>query len=175
VGWKTAESQKVRFKALARVAPLNGSKILDVGCGLGAFWGYLQKRKISVQYTGIDLFPNMIQEARELYPDVRFEVRHILARPYSPKSFDYSFLSGVFNVKVRDNWTYMRAMLKQVFRQTDKAVALNALNAESGIRESNRFMVTPEEMAALGRAMGAKRTRLLKNYHPKDLTLFLYR
>ena len=175
VGWKTAESQRVRFEALTWVAPMKKSKILDVGCGLGAFWGYLKEQEISVQYTGTDLFPNVIQEAKKLYPDARFEARHILDRPYPARSFDYSFLSGVFNVKVQDNWVYMRAMLKQTLRQTKKAVAFNALNAESGLKESNRFMVTPKELVAFGRSLGVKRTHLLDHYHHLDLTLFLYR
>jgi SAM-dependent methyltransferase len=175
VGWKTIESQRVRFEALTWVAPMKQAKILDVGCGLGAFWGYLKEQEVPVKYTGIDLFPNVIQEAKKIYPDARFEARQILARPYPARSFDYSFLSGVFNVKVQDNWTYMRAMLKQVLRQTKKAVAFNALNADSGLKESNRFLVTPKEIVTFGRSLGVKRTHLLDHYHHLDLTLFLYR
>lgn len=142
---------------------------------MGAFWGYLKERDIPVRYTGIDLFPEVISEAKKLYPDARFEARQILRHPYPARSFDYSFLSGVFNVKVEDNWQYMKAVLRQVLRQTKKAVAFNALNAESGLKESDRFLVTSKELAALGRSLKVKRTHLLDDYHHLDLTLFLYR
>jgi len=175
VGWKTIQSQRIRFEALIQVGSLKGSKIVDVGCGLGAFWGYLQEQEIRVQYTGIDLFPEMIRGASQLYPEARFEVRSVLTQPYPAGSFDYSFLSGVFNVKVKDNWTYMRTILQRILRQTKKAVAFNVLNAESGLDETNRFVVTPQEITALGRTLGVKRIRLLKDYHPQDLTLFFYR
>jgi SAM-dependent methyltransferase len=175
VGWKTVESQRVRFEEFNRIGYLKDSKILDIGCGLGALWGYLREKKVHVQYTGIDLFPEVIQEARKLYPKAKFEVRHILARPYPARSFDYSFLSGVFNVKVKDNWMYMKAMLRQVLRQTKKAVAFNVLNAESGLKESNRFVVTSQEISSFGRSLGVKKTHLLDHYHHLDLTLFLYR
>lgn len=175
VGWKTAESQRVRFEALTWIAPLKKSKILDIGCGLGAFWSYLQEQEVPVQYTGVDLFPNVIQEAKKIHPEVRFSARQILRHPYPARSFDYSFLSGVFNVKVQDSWAYMKAMLQQALRQSKKGVAFNALNAESGLKESNRFMVTPREITAFGRSLGVKRTHLLDHYHPLDLTLFLYR
>jgi len=175
VGWKTIESQRVRFEALTWVAPMKRAKILDVGCGLGAFWGYLKEQEVPVKYTGIDLFPNVIQEAKKIYPDARFEARNLLARPYPARSFDYSFLSGVFNVKVQDNWIYMKALLKQVLKQTKKAVAFNALNADSGLKESNRFLVTPKEIVTFGRSLGVKRAHLLDHYHHLDLTLFLYR
>jgi ubiquinone/menaquinone biosynthesis C-methylase UbiE len=175
VGWKTAESQRVRFEEFTRVGSLKGSKILDIGCGLGAFLGYLQEKQIILKYTGIDLFPQVIQEAQKLYPDAKFEVRHILARPYPARTFDYSFLSGVFNVKVKDNWLYTKIMLRQILRQTKKAVAFNILNADSGLKESNRFVVTPQEITAMGRSLGVKKTHLLDHYHHMDLTLFLYR
>jgi SAM-dependent methyltransferase len=175
VGWQTAGSQRVRFEALTQVGPLKGSKVLDVGCGLGGFWGYLKEENIPVDYTGIDLFPNAIREAKQLYPEAKFEVRRLLTRPFPVRSFDYSFLSGVFNVKVRDNWEYMRALLGSVLKQTKKAVAFNALNTEAGIRESNRFTVMPRELAAFGRRLGASRVHLMDHYHHLDLTLFLYK
>jgi SAM-dependent methyltransferase len=173
VGWNTAHSQQVRFEALAGVGKLNGAKILDVGCGLGAFWGYLKKNKIRADYTGVDLFPNVISEARKLYPEAHFEARVLTAQPFRPGAFDYAFLSGVFNVKVRDNWKYMKAILAAVLRQTRKAVAFNVLSADAGIREANRFTADPKQLVALGRNLGVSRAHLLDHYHHLDLTLYL--
>jgi SAM-dependent methyltransferase len=173
VGWNTAHSQQVRFEALAGVGKLDGAKILDVGCGLGAFWGYLKKNKIKADYTGVDLFPNVIAEARKLYPEAAFENRVLTARPFRSGAFDYAFLSGVFNVRVRDNWKYMRAILESVIRQTRKAVAFNVLSADAGIRETNRFTADPKQLVALGRKLGVSRVHLLDHYHHLDLTLYL--
>jgi SAM-dependent methyltransferase len=175
VGWNTAQSQKVRFEALASVGPLQGARILDIGCGLGAFWGYLKEKKIRVDYTGIDLFPNVIREARKLYPDAHFQVRRILSKPFPPETFDYSFLSGVFNVKVKDNWRYMGAVLASALKQSRKAVVFNALNADAGIKEKDRFTVHPKELVAFGRGLGVSRVHLMDQYHHLDLTLFLYK
>ena len=175
VGWQTAESQKIRFETLTAVGHLKGAKVLDVGCGLGGLWGYLREEKIAVDYTGIDLFPNVIREARQLFPEARFETRILLSHPYPVRSFDYSFLSGVFNVKVQDNWEYMKALLTTVLRQSKKAVAFNVLNAEAGLREGNRFTVIPRELVAFGRRLGVSRVHLMDQYHPLDVTLFLYK
>jgi SAM-dependent methyltransferase len=175
VGWKTLESQRVRFEMLTWIAPLKRAKVLDIGCGLGGFWGYLKEQEIPVRYTGIDLFPEVIQEAKKLHPDARFAARNILRHPYPARFFDYSFLSGVFNIKVQDNWAYMKAVLQQVLRQTKKAVAFNALNAESGLKESDRFLVLPKELVSFGRSLGVKKAHLMDHYHHLDLTLFLYK
>jgi SAM-dependent methyltransferase len=175
VGWQTAESQRIRFEALAGVGSLEGTKILDVGCGLGAFWDYLKRQKTAVDYTGVDLFPNVIREAKRMNPDARFEARNLIRQPFMPRSFDFSFLSGVFNVKVRDNLEYMRVLLASVLKQTKKAVAFNLLNAEAGLIESNRFMMTPRDLVAWGRRLNVSRVHLIDHYHHLDLTLFLYK
>ena len=175
VGWKNPKSQRVRFENLIKVGPIQKSKILDVGCGLGAFRGFLKDRRISVDYTGVDLFPATIVEAKRFYPDARFEARVLTARPFAPGRFDYVFLSGVFNIKIRDNWKYMGAVLKNVLRQTKKAVAFNVLSGASGLKEFNRFTVLPGELVSFGKNLGVARTRLLDHYHHLDLTLFLYK
>ncbi len=175
VGWKTLESQRVRFEMLTWIAPLKRSKILDIGCGLGAFWGYLKEQEIPVRYTGVDLFPEGIREAKKLHPDARFFARNILKDPYPARTFDYAFLSGVFNVKVENNWAYMKALLQQALRQSKKGVAFNALNAESGLKESDRFLVHPKELVTFGRSLGVKKAHLMDHYHHLDLTLFLYK
>lgn len=175
VGWNNAHSQQVRFEALASLGHLRNRKILDVGCGLGAFWDYLRKKGIKTDYTGVDLFPNVIAEAKRHFPEARFEARVLTAKPFPPRSFDYSFLSGVFNVKVKNNWLYMGTLLGCVMKQTRKAVAFNVLNAEAGLKEKDRFMVHSKDLVAFGKRLGASKIRLLDHYHPMDLTLFLYR
>ncbi|OLT10910.1 methyltransferase [Actinomadura sp. CNU-125] len=50
--------------------------VADVGCGPGRITAYLHAR--GVQAYGIDLSPQMIEVARETYPDLRFEVGSML-------------------------------------------------------------------------------------------------
>ncbi len=175
VGWQTAESQRVRFEAMASVEPLEGMKVLDLGCGLGGFYGFLKEKEIRVDYTGVDLFPPLIAEARKLNPGVRFETRVLLSQPFPPRSFDYLFLSGVFNVRVRDNWKYMRALLGCALKQSRRAVAFNVLNADADLREADRFGARPKDLVSFCRRLSPSRVHLLDHYHPLDLTVFLYK
>jgi SAM-dependent methyltransferase len=46
--------------------------VLDVGCGPGAVTAYLAKRGLDV--SGVDLSARMIDHARRLHPDQRFDV-----------------------------------------------------------------------------------------------------
>ena len=38
LGWGSIDSQYKRFEVLSKINNLNGSSILDVGCGLGDFY-----------------------------------------------------------------------------------------------------------------------------------------
>jgi SAM-dependent methyltransferase len=174
VGWQSAESQRVRFEAMASVEPLQGMKILDLGCGLGGFYSFLKEREIGLDYWGLDLFPPVIAEAKILNPGAKFKARVLLAQPYPPRSFDYVFLSGVFNVKVRDNWQYMRALLREALRECRRGVAFNVLNSEA-VREPDRFSVQTNELVDFAKRLGPSRVHLLDHYHPSDLTVFLFK
>ena len=45
--------------------------VLDVGCGPGTVTAYLAERGLEV--SGVDLSPRMIEHARRVYPELRFE------------------------------------------------------------------------------------------------------
>ena len=49
---------------------------VDVGCGPGRITGYLAN--LGVHVSGIDLSPGMIEVARAMHPDIRFEVGSML-------------------------------------------------------------------------------------------------
>ncbi len=60
LGWKGDDSQQKRFDVLAGVADLNGTSILDLGCGQGDLKCFLDKRFSAFSYIGIDQMPEFI-------------------------------------------------------------------------------------------------------------------
>ena len=63
LGWENKQAQELRFKVLERVI-FTGASILDVGCGLGNLYDYLNERGYNFEYTGIDILPEMIVRAK---------------------------------------------------------------------------------------------------------------
>lgn len=63
---------KMAAGLLELLAAKPGERILDVGCGTGHLTGKIAASGAAV--VGIDLSPEMIQQAREKYPALRFEV-----------------------------------------------------------------------------------------------------
>lgn len=74
--WGSRESQELRFKILSQLTDLNAKSILDVGCGLGDLYGWLEKNNIKTNYKGIDITPKMIEKAKERFINTDFEGTH---------------------------------------------------------------------------------------------------
>lgn len=65
----------------------DGSKILDLGCGNGRFYGSLQEKKKTVDYTGVDFCPEFLEIARKKYPNQEF-LEQDITRLNVPRKFD---------------------------------------------------------------------------------------
>jgi trans-aconitate methyltransferase len=64
--WRMAEG------LLELLGPQSGERILDIGCGTGHLTARIATS--GAQVTGIDRSPEMIRQAREAYPWIRFEL-----------------------------------------------------------------------------------------------------
>lgn len=110
----TERSQRARF---ATVAPLleGGASVLDVGCGVGDLFGYLDDvRSAKPRYHGVDISPGMVARAREKYPNGRFEVANILDWRPEPR-FDLVVSIGLHCTHVPDAAAVLEQDLRQQF------------------------------------------------------------
>ncbi|MBB6445783.1 class I SAM-dependent methyltransferase [Bacillus benzoevorans] len=76
------------------LAPLEGEKILDLGCGTGDLAKKLFDRKIDV--IGVDQSENMIQQAKEKYPHIPFKVEDAAKLNYQGE-FDAVFSNATLH------------------------------------------------------------------------------
>ena len=99
VDWNDEASQTLRFAQLVKVCELRDPfTINDYGCGYGALARYLDDLGCRFGYTGFDISPPMVQQARALHGDsdhTRFVEREDELEPA-----DYTVASGIFNVKL---------------------------------------------------------------------------
>lgn len=85
------------LEALERTA-LAQARVLDFGCGSGAYVDYLQAFPPTAgwSYTGVDVNPALVDECRARHPGVRFEVaRPGEQLPFGDEAFDVALASGV--------------------------------------------------------------------------------
>ncbi len=173
LGWQSRQTQYRRFAVLAQVGPLEHTRVLDVGCGLGDLYDYLRRHRIPVDYTGYDLLPEMIERARKRFPRLRFEVRDVL-QGLGPERFDYILSSGAFNVNFGDNLRAVRQVMRQMVQQAERGVAINFLKWTPGASRDPVFQYyNPQAMLTFAQTL-CERVRLREGYLPNDFTLYLY-
>jgi SAM-dependent methyltransferase len=79
---------------LELLAAKPGERILDIGCGTGHLTAKIAAG--GAQVTGVDRSPEMIRQAREAYPAIRFEVADATKIPLD-ESFDAVFSNATLH------------------------------------------------------------------------------
>jgi SAM-dependent methyltransferase len=173
-GWRSRRNQELRFQALAGIGDLQNKSILDLGCGLGCLYGYLKGKGWQGEYTGIDILDFMIKGARARFPEARFEKRDILGNPPQEK-WDYVFVNGVFNHKIKDNWAWIESMVARALSCARKGMAFTMLNREIGWLDRDLFYTTPEELGKKAAFWSGEKYKLVTGYLPEDMAVYLFK
>src|SRR5437016_1550551 len=90
------EGKRFRYRKLMDIADLRNRRILDLGCGIGDFYPFLIEKFGDLDYTGIDIVPEMVDHAARKYPRARFLCRDLFKDDLD-ETYDYVLSSGVFN------------------------------------------------------------------------------
>lgn len=174
LGWRGEESQRKRFEVIARAGDLNGSSLLDVGCGHGDLKRYLDPIFTGFTYVGIDQMPEFIAEARARYG--AFPRTYFYQTDFTTITFpqvDYVIASGALGYRCADPDFYFD-MIRKMAGAAKKAVVFNMLDAA-------RFPSHPllvghdfEKVAAFCRTLSSD-VRIVRGYLEDDFTVFIRR
>jgi SAM-dependent methyltransferase len=174
VGWISQKTQNARFDVFREIGDLEGKRILDVGCGLGDFYGYLRSKGWNGAYTGFDRMDEMVDEARLQYPGVRFEKVNIIENEPEER-WDWAFMSGLFNHRVRDNWGWIAQVVGSAFHLSRNGTAFNLLSDTHPDPDGDFFYASRSDLEGFCAALAPGRWRTLDCSHPHDMTAFLYK
>lgn len=170
VGWGSRESQKLRFEVLAEVGNLEGASILDVGCGIGDFVGYLEESGFAGSYHGIDRLPEMVARATGRFPSHSFSVRDLVAEGREGE-FDFVTASGIFTFA---DQAILEEVVAAMYRACRVGVAFNSLSARAPDQEPNEFNADPQEVERFCRGLSSE-VVVRHDYLPHDFTVYLYK
>ena len=176
VGWSSADSQEKRFRVLTEIGVLDNDTILDVGCGLGAYFDYIHNAYPNLSYTGVDINPNMIQEAQQKHSDIEFIHTDITSDSHAlnDRKFDYVFLSGALNLSTDKHHDTIENIMKEMFALANKGVAANFLSLFSDYLTPGEYYCNPENILQTAFSI-TKKITLRHDYMPHDFTIYLYK
>jgi SAM-dependent methyltransferase len=170
----TPKGQLRRFHTFLDISPdLNGRTVLDYGCGTADFYGFLKRRGIHVQYTGVDINENFINVAKSKYPECAFKVMSFEEEPLEGY-FDYILICGVFNLRVPGVRDDLRNTLVGLFKHCNKGLALNALSSHAPVKDPELNYTSPEEMVKFAIEDLSPSVALRHDRIESDFTLFVY-
>lgn len=153
LGWN-AGSQRVRFEAvLEGLREEDYPSVLDVGCGFGDLLTVLRARGWRGRYTGIDLVPELIDEARRRHADdgdASFACSEITAIARERASA-MAVAIGIFNHRLhRDNMEFVREMIAVMWASSTEVVVCDFLSttSEPDRRRDDLFYADPGALLA---------------------------
>ena len=100
VFWDDPQTQYFRFHELTRYLDLNNGKqsLLDIGCGNGELYKFLNFNGYRGQYTGYDINEKLLGHARSRFAEIDVHCKDILSSDFdATPTFNYVLMSGVFN------------------------------------------------------------------------------
>ena len=142
------KTQEIRMKYLLYNIDLKkNQKILDFGCGTAHFYKFLKKNKKEVFYTGVDIADKIIKYNNKKYlknKKVKFINVDVLNKKL--ENYDYIFISGTFNNKIKNNWLWMKKCLSFLYKKTNKALVFNNLSSYVDYYDKKLFYIKPEKV-----------------------------
>lgn len=177
--WQDRPSQVVRFRNLIKVlgadARDSSLEINDLGCGYGALFAYLRRKRFlrKGRYFGYDLSADMVAAAARLHRrDARASFIHASA---ATREADFSFASGTYGLRldvppeVWETWVY--DSLRRLAAKSRRGMAFNMLDARGPDCRDTLYYADPARMLAFVRdGLGAK-ARVIDTYTPFDFTI----
>ena len=86
-----------------------------VGCGLGGFYIRLSESAIETHYPGVDIVPEMVQEAGALYGVERFHVGNLTSIAQTGRRLDYVFAGAIFCFDTAHGFAGMQESIRATF------------------------------------------------------------
>jgi len=174
--WGTQEEQLVRFSVLAGIGVRSGDSLLDVGCGFADLYHWLSSRDLTVDYTGLDISPEILAKGRELNPALRLVQGELFDFDWAQQSYDWVFLSGTLNWNVGEGGAYARRLIRRMFRLCRFGVAFNLLDIRTldmtGLDEIAAYQ--PHKVLAFCQSISPDCT-LCCDYMEDDFTIYIRR
>ena len=171
MGWSSTFNQQLRFDVFSYMVDFTGASVLDVGCGDGAFFHYLNDHNIDVTYQGIDISSKMVQRAQNRYPGIRvrqanfFDVNEV---------FDVVVCSGGVSMCAGNPIDYLEAAISHLFSLASSHLVFNCLSNFSDLKSSKLNRFNPSDVLNLCFKETAY-VSLNHGYLPHDFTIHMIR
>jgi SAM-dependent methyltransferase len=177
LGWDKGK-QDVRFEILTSQYNFSEKSILDIGCGFGDLNKTLnEKYANNYSYLGVDLVPDLVNEARKQYvgDKINFRTGDFLDISFE-NTFDFVIASGIFNHRLNnvDNYDLIEAAIIKALSLSNDGLAFDFLSDKVDYQLEHTFHSSPEKILSI--AYKYSRNIVIRNdYMPFEFALFIFK
>ena len=182
VDWRIEEHAEIRYAMMLKVfdgvprdKPIS---ILDVGCGYGGLLDFSKRHGIALEYTGIDIVPEMVQHGRDRHPEARFIVGDFLTASDIQEN-DYVVCNGIMTLKLSasiiDMNQYCSALIRKMFSVCTVGIAFNMMTNRVNFMVENLSYRSPVEILSFCLSEISGKVRLDHAYPRYEFTTYAYR
>jgi len=178
VGWNGSDSQRIRFDQMCKLIDVSEPfSVNDLGCGYGAFYDYLVENKHVVDYAGYDVSPAMVESALAHLTGVNSVTITLANKP--TRLADYSFASGLFNVRMDHGdkvWlAYILETLNALNDASRAGFAFNALTVYSDAEKMRPDLYYADPLLLFDHCKRhySRQVALLHDYDLYDFTILV--
>jgi trans-aconitate methyltransferase len=171
VGYPSPEIARTRHAIICELGEFSSASVLEVGCGIGNVLTYMKEKGFDGEYTGIDLMPEMIAQARQRHPEARF-IEGDLLQMKNGEAADYVIASGVYQHASKD---LFHRSIAAMFQRCKVAAAFNMFSLWCPAESRNEYLFAdPLETMEFCRQF-TSHLILRHEYMPHDFTIYMYR
>lgn len=174
--WGSKNSQEIRFDILTKcIMPKDEKiKVLDVGSGLGHLYGYLLEKGFDIDYTGLEINKEFVEQSQKTFPDGKFILGDLDQLDLRNTMYDYCFASGIYNLGIKkETQEAFVNDFKSIIKVTKLACGVNFLSSKSQNQDSISVYHEPSEIVNLIENQLFCEYEMIENYLPNDITFIL--
>ena len=144
--WADPQTQYIRFNEIIKYISLDeNSSVLDIGCGNGELYKFLNFSGFKGSYTGFDINDSLLNQAKQRYKNIDVQNVDILNHTID-KKYDYVIVSGMFSSNYGQDMLWMYDMIKAMYNLTDKKVIINTISSYVNFQDEDIFYTDPTKL-----------------------------
>ena len=145
----SAESRQLQMLGLV----LEGNddvSLLDVGCGYGHLADLILRKNMGIEYSGVDVVPEMIRDARKRLPQFNFYNADFLDAEIS--DYDYLVCNGILTQKLSATTLEMNMFfadfVRKMYNHAKVGIAFNVMSTFVNFQNEKLYYRNPSETLA---------------------------
>lgn len=176
IGWSNKKDQYLRFEKLISNFNIRNKTILDVGCGFGDLFKYLNQNNnnLKFKYIGIDISDKIIENAKKKIkkPNVSFYNCDLLN--FTNRKIDYSISSGALTFNFKDSYAYTKRIIKKMYEISDISCSINFMSTYCDYKLKKNKHYNPEKIFNYAKTLSSK-VNLIHDYDLYEFTIQIYK